>query len=125
MFALDVLDADDPKMVRNMESLRDTLWIDTDVGGMARYEDDYYHRVSEDVPGNTWLITTMWYGKWLVATADSVDDLAAAKDVINWVVERSTSSGLLPEQLDPYSGDPVSVSPLTWSHSTYIGLVQD
>lgn len=24
------------------------------------------------------------------------------------------------EQFDPYSGAPISVSPLTWSHATYV-----
>jgi hypothetical protein len=32
---------------------------------------------------------------------------------------------VLPEQLDPYSGAPISVSPLTWSHATVISLVQE
>src|SRR5947199_7129209 len=33
------------------------------VGGVARYENDYYHRISNDiaaVPGNPWFICTLW-----------------------------------------------------------------
>jgi hypothetical protein len=33
-------------------------------------------------------------------------------------------SGVLPEQLDPFSGEPVSVAPLTWSHATFVLTVE-
>jgi hypothetical protein len=29
------------------------------------------------------------------------------------------------EQLDPYTGDPLSVSPLTWSHAEYVRTVRE
>jgi GH15 family glucan-1,4-alpha-glucosidase len=125
VFEMDVLEADNPKVVKNMRSLKEHLWIDSEVGGLARYTDDYYHRVSDDTPGNPWFITTIWYGKWLIAKAESVDDLVEARDIIQWVVERTTGSGLLPEQLHPYSGEPLSVSPLTWSHSSFIDIIND
>jgi len=32
-------------------------------------------------------------------------------------------SGVLSEQLDPYTGEPVSVAPLTWSHATFVATV--
>jgi hypothetical protein len=32
-------------------------------------------------------------------------------------------SGVLAEQLNPITGEPLSVSPLTWSHATYIATV--
>ena len=34
-------------------------------------------------------------------------------------------SGVLAEQLDPYSQAPLSVSPLTWSHATVVSLVHE
>ena len=32
-------------------------------------------------------------------------------------------SGVLAEQLHPFSGDPVSVSPLAWSHAEFVMAV--
>ncbi|MGQ9532008.1 MAG: hypothetical protein ACUVTQ_04265 [Desulfotomaculales bacterium] len=32
--------------------------------------------------------------------------------------------GLLPEQLHPFTGEPLSVSPLTWSHGTLVLAVE-
>ena len=47
--------ADDPRIVSTMNAIRERLWVKTDVGGVARYEKDYYHQVTDDkanVPGN-------------------------------------------------------------------------
>ncbi|MEL6797634.1 MAG: hypothetical protein AAFO89_12535, partial [Planctomycetota bacterium] len=33
--------------------------------------------------------------------------------------------GVLAEQFHPYSGDPISVSPLTWSHATVMIAVSE
>ncbi len=119
--------ADDPRIVATMEAVRDRLWVKTAVGGLARYENDYYHQVSKDienVPGNPWLICTMWLAQWYVAIAESVADLEPAHDLIRWAVGRALPSGTLAEQVDPYSGRPLSVSPLTWSHSEFAWTVQ-
>jgi GH15 family glucan-1,4-alpha-glucosidase len=32
-------------------------------------------------------------------------------------------SGVLAEQVHPYSNEPLSVSPLTWSHATFVTCV--
>jgi glucoamylase len=33
-------------------------------------------------------------------------------------------SGVLAEQVNPFTGEPVSVSPLTWSHAAFVITVQ-
>ena len=120
--------ADDPQIVSTMTGVYDRLWCKTEVGGIARYENDWYYQVSQDianVPGNPWFICTMWYGQWLVAQARSVDDLARARDILEWVAGAALPSGVLSEQLDPYSKGQLSVSPLTWSHATVVSLVHE
>ena len=57
---------------------------------------------------------------YYIASAESEADLKPALKIIEWVVERALPSGVLAEQLDPLTGAHVSVSPLTWSHSTFI-----
>ena len=55
-----------------MEQIEQRLWCRTDIGGVARYENDYYHQVSQDVgsvPGNPWIICTLWLAEWYIAKA--------------------------------------------------------
>ena len=117
---------DDPKITATMQSIRERLWVNTPVGGIARYENDGYHQVSQDldnVPGNPWFISTLWVAEWLAKTAQSEVDLTSSRELLEWVTHHSLPSGILAEQLHPYTGEPLSVSPLTWSHAAYIKTV--
>ncbi len=118
--------ADHPKIVSTMEAVRERLWVKTGVGGMARYENDPYHQVSEDVarvPGNPWFISTLWLAQWYIVRAESVDDLQKAFDILQWTAERTLKSGIMAEQVHPFTNEPLSVSPLTWSHATFVQAV--
>ncbi|MBI5352875.1 MAG: glycoside hydrolase family 15 protein [Chloroflexi bacterium] len=120
--------ADDPRVVSTMKAIQDHLWIKTDVGGAARYENDYYHQVSDDktnVPGNPWFICTLWLAEWQIAVAKSEDDLKPALDILNWTASHTLQSGVMAEQVHPYSGEPLSVSPLTWSHATLVLTIRE
>jgi GH15 family glucan-1,4-alpha-glucosidase len=111
-----------------MEKIKAKLWVNTDVGGIARYERDTYQQVEHvdfaRVPGNPWFICTLWLADWMIARARSRTELAAARELLMWVAKRALPSGLLAEQVDPYSGAPLSVSPLTWSHATFISTAE-
>ncbi|HUQ32068.1 MAG TPA: glycoside hydrolase family 15 protein [Pyrinomonadaceae bacterium] len=119
--------APDDEVVRDtMRAVEERLWAKTDVGGLARYEADGYMRVTNDVekvPGNPWFICTLWLADYRIASAESLEELESALEILEWVVERTLPSGVLAEQVDPLSGAPVSVSPLTWSHSTVVATV--
>jgi GH15 family glucan-1,4-alpha-glucosidase len=126
-FAFGAYAADDPKVEATMKAVRDRLWCKTSVGGVARYENDYYHQVSQDkenVPGNPWFICTMWLALHTIAKARTVEDLAEAVKILEWVDSRKLPSGVLAEQVNPYTNAPMSVSPLTWSHATVVDVVQ-
>jgi hypothetical protein len=43
---------------------------------------------------------------------------------MEWVAARALPSGILAEQVNPYTDEPLSVSPLTWSHATFVAMVQ-
>lgn len=58
--------------------------------------------------------------EWQTEMASNLSELDKPKETLEWVVRNAMQSGILPEQLDPYSGAPVSVAPLTWSHATYV-----
>jgi GH15 family glucan-1,4-alpha-glucosidase len=122
LFAFGAMSANDPKVVAMMEQVRERLWVKTHIGGVARYENDYYHRVEHsnlgDVPGNPWVICTLWVAQWLIEKAESVEELEQALPYLHWTADRAFASGVLAEQFDPYTGSAISVSPLTWSHAT-------
>ncbi|MEW6683718.1 MAG: glycoside hydrolase family 15 protein [Nitrospirota bacterium] len=123
VFAFGVLPADQAEVVDTMRAIEQRLWIQTEVGGVARYENDYYHQKSGDigrVAGNPWPICTLWLALWFIETAKTRDDLRRPKDILEWVANHALPSGVLAEQLHPYSGEPVSISPLTWSHAAYV-----
>jgi glucoamylase len=128
LFLFGMFEADDPKMVATMEAIREQLWVHTDTGGLARYTNDTYHQVSHDierVPGNTWFIGTLWLADYLIARAGSRQELEEALPYLEWCVRHAMPSGVLAEQLDPYTGNPLSVSPLTWSHAAFVTTVQN
>jgi GH15 family glucan-1,4-alpha-glucosidase len=107
--------------VRNsMNSVIDNLWTKTNTGGVARYENDEYHRVTRETPGNPWFVCTLWLARWYIATARSIEDLSRGLNLLNWTAKHASPSGILAEQIDPYTGSPISVSPLIWSHAEFV-----
>lgn len=127
LFAFGALPADHPAVMAEMKAIRDRLWVQTGVGGVARYERDYYQQVERQditrVPGNPWAICTMWLGQHAIAAAKTLDDLTFAVDCLEWTRARALQSGVLAEQFNPYTGEPISVSPLTWSHAVVMTTV--
>jgi GH15 family glucan-1,4-alpha-glucosidase len=116
----------DPRVVATMRAVRERLWIQTPIGGVARYENDYYQRVSDDVQkvaGNPWFICTLWFAEYAIAAAQNLGELDQALAILNWTAARALPSGVLAEQVHPYTGVPISVSPLTWSHATFVKAV--
>ncbi len=120
LFAFGLFKAEDPKIQSTMAALKEKLWVKTDVGGMARYENDGYYRASGDVTGNPWFVSTLWYADYLVDRCLNADDMREPLEILNWVAEHALLSGVLAEQVHPVSGQPLSVSPLSWSHATFI-----
>ena len=109
-----------------MNAIQYDLSPKTEIGGIARYKEDYYHNVTdnfEEVPGNPWIICTLWVAQHLIDTAENREELEEAKKYMHWTCDNSLETGLLPEQVDPYTGEGKSVAPLTWSHTTFIETV--
>jgi GH15 family glucan-1,4-alpha-glucosidase len=117
---------DDPRIAGTMEAVREQLTVRSPIGGVARYVDDHYHQVSRDVrnvPGNPWFICSLWLAEWHARVARTADDLRLSLDLLVWACERALPSGVLAEQIDPYTGAPLSASPLTWSHAELVAAV--
>ena len=123
LFAFGVLPAEHPKVAATLACMGRKLWVKAGGGGLARYERDYYFRVSEDfeqVPGNPWIICTLWLADWYIAAAKKPADLRGAADLLEWAARCAFPTGVLPEQVHPFTLEPLSVAPLTWSHAQFI-----
>jgi len=94
-------------------------------GGIARFENDGYMRTSDTTTGNAWFICTLWLAEYYTAAAQTVGELEKTLDILTWVAKNALPSGVLAEQIDPVTGEHVSVSPLTWSHSTLVAAVEN
>jgi len=119
VFEFGVLPADDPRVEKTMNAVEQILTVKSKSGGVARYQNDYYQRVSQDVnnvPGNPWFICTLWLAEWYIAK----NELDKGLKLMKWVVDRASETGVLAEQINPYNNEPLSVAPLTWSHSTFV-----
>ena len=78
-------------------------------GGVLRHQGDDY------AGGNPWLISTLWLG---LAQRQAGDD-SGLQRALEYTLERRTSLGLLPEQVNRV-GEPAWVVPLGWSHALLI-----
>ena len=128
LFQFGMFSARDPHVERTMQALEETLWVKTPVGGMARYENDDYYRVTSDLSlaqGNPWFISTLWLAQYRIAHATTLDELHQALPLLDWAQEHALPSGAMAEQIDPFSGEPLSASPLTWSHAEYVMTVHE
>ena len=126
LFQFGMFEASEPRIESTMKAIHDRLWVKTQVGGLARYEDDYYHQVSKDignVAGNPWYVCTLWLADYTIAKASTLTELQEALPILTWCVNHALPSGVLAEQVNPYNDDPLSVSPLTWSHAGFVKSV--
>ncbi len=126
IFYFDVFDAQDEIVRSTMRAVEERLTVKTETGGIARFERDGYMSVTDDtdaVPGNPWFICTLWLADYHIARAATRDELDRALPLIEWATARALPSGVFAEQIHPATGEPLSVAPLTWSHSTFVATV--
>lgn len=90
-------------------------------GGAPRYENDNYFRAHDQYLGNPWHVTTLWMAQYYVRTGQ----LDRAKQYVQWSLNHAVSGSMLSEQVNPITGELVSVSPLVWSHAELINTILD
>jgi glucoamylase len=123
IFAFHVIDVDDMRLQAAFDVYKERLLVKTEVGGVARFEGDSYHHKGGDYPGNPWIVTTMWLAQYAIAKAKSESELDEVKKWFTWVVTYAGLSGVLPEQIHPFTGEHLSAAPLTWSHAEFVRTV--
>jgi len=123
IYKFGILPANDIKVKKAIEKTIERLGVKTEVGGIARYEGDTYHHKGGNYPGNPWIITTMWLAQYYIEIAQSEADMEPVKRYLSWAVKYANPAGILPEQLDPYSGAHLSASPLVESHAEFVTTI--
>jgi oligosaccharide amylase len=110
---LGVLDATDARAERLVQTVERRLWVKS-TGGVARYENDQYYGHE-----NPWIICTLWLAEAHLLLGRP----ERTREMLEWCAQAATPTGLLPEQIDARTGEHTSVTPLVWSHSTFLDVV--
>lgn len=87
--------------------------------GLPRFEHDGYFLASQEYIGNPWIVTTLWYAQYRLYEKDT----GGGRHYLEWAKNSALSSGVLSEQVDPVTGNTISVTPLVWSHAEFINTV--
>ena len=124
-FYFGAFDVSDELIENSMRAIEEKLLVGGEIGGAARFENDGYMRVSNDFTGNAGFICTLWLADYYIQRADTKADLRKALEILDWTTKRALPSGVLAEQVHPTTGEPISVAPLTWSHSTFVATVMN
>jgi GH15 family glucan-1,4-alpha-glucosidase len=112
---------DDTRMQNTLKAVEERLLDTSPIGGVIRYENDKYFLHDEKNSGNPWIVCSLWLAQYLF-TIRRDDD---AKKLLQWSLDRSLESGMLSEQYDAESGEPLSVTPLVWSHAELVNTLLD
>lgn len=119
LFWIDLFSPQDPFMAPAMEHLFEML-AQGGAGGVIRYMNDPYYREDPLSPGNPWIISTLWKVRWLIRTVPDPLHSDKIRRLLDWVVARAGKNGMLAEQYHPRTMEPLSASPLTWSHAEWV-----
>ena len=125
LFAFGAYAPDDERVKSTMQQIQEALWCNAGVGGVARYEKDNYYRTEAEGSGNPWFITSLWLAQYYIAAAKQKEELGKALEILHWCVQHALPSGVLAEQVHPLTSEPLSVSPLTWSHGAFVSTIQE
>lgn len=120
-FMFGLFAADSHELKASIETTVKTFKTTAEKPGLPRYENDEYRRQTPDINGNWWFITTLWKAQYDIEKGNTDE----AHAIIKWVNERMLSTGMLGEQINPLTDEPIAPAPLTWSHAEYIGTLID
>jgi glucoamylase len=116
--AFGLFDAEDDEITKTAALCRELLEDKSPSGGTPRYEHDGYFRSEPSAMGNPWFVTSLW-----LADYDEPEDTDELKKRVDWVLSHALPSGVLSEQINPSTGEPLSVTPLVWSHAELINAL--
>lgn len=120
-FMFGLFDIDSEEIKQSYASLTPVFGFTPEMPGLPRYENDPYQRVNHSINGNYWYITSLWMAQY----ANEIGDNVTANKIIDWTLSQADDASMFAEQINPDTGEPISVSPLVWSHAEYMATVLD
>jgi GH15 family glucan-1,4-alpha-glucosidase len=120
------MEPEDARVRATVEAVRETLWVRTGVGGIARYERDPLYSVGTElaeVPGSPSITATLWLANHAIRVARRTQELDPARTLLLWCAARTEGWSGLPEQLHPYRGETRSASPSMLAHAWLVATV--
>jgi GH15 family glucan-1,4-alpha-glucosidase len=112
-------DQDSEAVAQTTAAVEEILLNKSPSGGSPRYENDHYFEQQPSYLGNPWFVTTLWIAQYYMLTSQK----DKAIDCIEWTLKHALPSGVLSEQVNPSNGEPLSVTPLVWSHAELINTL--
>jgi GH15 family glucan-1,4-alpha-glucosidase len=119
IYTYGVLPYDDTLVQESIKTIEQHLVLHDGITGVPRYQKDYYFMRADGV-SNPWFITTLWLAQYYAVTAKDEKTLSKVTHALKWTYQHASKSGVLSEQLHPYTGEQLSATPLTWSHAEYV-----
>jgi GH15 family glucan-1,4-alpha-glucosidase len=110
-----------PKLADTVSLIERELMNRSPSGGAPRYENDWYMRKIEKYLGNPWFITSFWLAQYYHEQGQT----EKSHEIMAWAASKTTPSGIFSEQIEPETGEQLSVAPLVWSHAEYINTALD
>lgn len=107
-------------LTNTMTAIKNAFLVSESSVGIPRYENDSYQRRPGVAP-NWWFITSMWLAQYY----NELGDHEHTQRILDWVVSLASSTGMFSEQIHPETHEPLSVSPLVWSHAEYMATLLD
>lgn len=115
------LDARSERTAATLSAIEQQLLDKSPSGGLPRYEYDRYFAADPPYLGNPWIVTSLWLAQIYVRLGRS----DYAHGIMRWALDRALPSGMLSEQINPSTGQPLSVTPLVWSHAEFVNTALD
>jgi len=119
-FMFGLFDVESEEVKTSIETVKEFFGINTGSMGLPRYENDNYRRNNDQGVSNYWFISTMWLAQYYIEQADK-----RYEDIMKWVNNSSLSTGMMSEQIDPFTNEIISPAPLTWTHAEFITTLLD
>ncbi len=121
-FMFGLFDMNSKEIQTSYDTLKATFGVqDGQVSPLARYEHDDYNIVDRQTYGNPWINTTFWLAQYELLTGHP----QRATQTVDWAHALMYRTGVLPEQVNPYTNAFVSIAPLVWSQAEFLNTVID
>lgn len=121
-FMFGLFDIDSPKLQAAHQTLRQLYSLEGDNPTIiGRYEYDKYNTIDKAGLGNPWFVTSLWLAQYDIRT----NHHRRAQATVEWAANCMLTTGVLPEQINPFNQKFVSVAPLTWSQAEFLNTVID